>query len=140
MSKRIDNTECHCLKMRRSAENVIRFYDNILAPSGVTVRQYSLLSAISKHNGCSVRILSDVTLLDRSTLARSLKPLVRSGYIKDKKEAGTRDSALELTEKGTFVCRHAASLWEEAQHQFEAKLTREQLTTLEKTLELLQDL
>ncbi len=140
MSKRIDNTVCHCLKMRRSAENVIRFYDSILAPCGVTVRQYSLLNAISEHSGCNVRILSEATLLDRSTLARSLKPLIKSGYIKDNKATGARDSVLELTEKGAFVCKKAADLWETAQHQFESKLSKEQLKALEDTLTLLQDL
>lgn len=140
MSKRIDNTVCHCLKMRRSAENVIRFYDAILAPSNLTVRQYSLLKAISEHSGCNVRVLSEITLLDRSTLARSLKPLIQSKYIKDNKEAGARDSVLELTEQGKVVCKKAAELWEIAQYQFETKLSKEQLTALEDTLTLLQNL
>lgn len=140
MSKRIDNTVCHCLKMRRSAENVVRFYDGILAPSGVTVRQYSLLRAISEHSGCSVRVLSEATLLDRSTLARSLKPLIHAGYVIDKKAAGTRDSALELSENGASVCDEAARLWEVAQRQFEEKLSKEQITVLENILAELQDL
>ena len=66
---------CHCLKMRRSAENVIHFYDTILAPSGVTVRQYSLLNAIAEHRGCNVRALAEITLLDRSTLQEALSRL-----------------------------------------------------------------
>lgn len=140
MSKRVDNTVCHCLKMRRSAENVIRFYDTILAPCGLTVRQYSLLNAISEHSGCNVRILSEATLLDRSTLARSLKPLIQASYIKDNKAVGARDSILELTEKGVLVCKEAAKLWESAQRQFEAKLNKKQLTAFEDTLVLLQDL
>lgn len=140
MSKRIDNTACHCLKMRRSAENVIHFYDNILAPSGVTVRQYSLLYAVSEHSGCNVRLLSEATLLDRSTLARSLKPLIQCGYIKNAKSEGARDSVLELTEKGISVCNQAASLWEIAQCQFEAIFSKEQLTDLENALTMLQNL
>lgn len=140
MGKRIDNTVCHCLKMRRSAENVIQFYDTILAPCGVTVRQYSLLSAISEHRGCNVRILSEATLLDRSTLARSLKPLIKSGYIKDNKAAGARDSVLELTEKGISACKEASKLWETAQRRLEEKLGKEQLAALENTLALLQEL
>lgn len=140
MGKRIDNTVCHCLKMRRSAENVIHFYDTILAPSGVTVRQYSLLNVIAEHRGCNVRALAEITLLDRSTLARSLKPLIQSDYITDNKAAGTRDSVLELTEKGVSVCREAAALWEQAQRKFEEKLSEEQLAALEGALTLLQDL
>ncbi len=140
MSKRVDNTVCHCLKMRRSAENVIRFYDGILAPCGITVRQYSLLNAISEHSGCSVRVLSEATLLERSTLTRSLKPLIQDGYIKDNKAVGARDSVLDLTEKGNSVCKEASKLWESAQRQFEAKLGKEQLAAFEATLVLLQDL
>lgn len=140
MGKRIDNTVCHCLKMRRSAENVIRFYDAILAPADVTSRQYSLLSAVQEHSGCSVRVLSEATLLDRSTLARSLKPLIESGYIVDKRQKGTRDRILELSEKGFSVCKKAAALWKVAQGQLEERLGKEQLTTLENILELLQDL
>ena len=126
--------------MRRSAENVIHFYDKILAPSGVTARQYSLLRAISEHSGCSVRVLAEAALLDRSTLARSLKPLLRAGYLVDHKAAGARDCVLELSERGTSVCRDAAGLWELAQRQFEEKLGTEQLTAFEHALTLLQDL
>lgn len=140
LGKRIDDTVCHCLKMRRSAENVIRFYDNILAPSGVTVRQYSLLRAIFEHSGCNVRELSEATLLDRSTLARSLKPLIQAGYIADRKASGARDSVLELTDQGASVCKEAAGLWETAQHQFESRFTEGQLLGFENMLTLLQEL
>ena len=140
MGKRIDNTTCHCLKMRRSAGNVISFYDQILKPSGVTVRQYSLLYSISEHDGCSVRELSVYTELDRSTLARSLKPLMKADLIADAKDAGARDSKLSLTEQGQQVCQEAARLWEIAQKRFEEKLGAEQVKALEDALEILQTL
>ena len=140
MSKRIDNTSCHCLKIRRSAENVIRFYDDILASSGVTVRQYSLLYQISAHEGCSVRELSEFTELDRSTLARSLKPLMSCGLIEDKKEAGARNSRLSMTDKGRRVCEEAGKLWEYAQSQYESRIGIEQVRILENALEKLQEL
>ena len=140
MGKRIDNTTCHCLKMRRSAGNVISFYDKVLLPSGVTVRQYSLLYSISEHDGCNVRELSEYTELDRSTLARSLKPLIKAGFIADAKDTGARDSKLSLTEQGRQVCQEAAKLWEIAQKRFEEKLGAEQVKILEDALEKLQNL
>ena len=140
MGKRIDNTTCHCLKMRRSAGNVISFYDQILKPSGVTVRQYSLLYSISEHDGCNVRELSVYMELDRSTLARSLKPLMKAGFIADAKDACARDSKLSLTEQGQQVCQEAAKLWEIAQKRFEEKLGPEQVKVLEDALEKLQTL
>lgn len=138
MGKRIDNTKCHCLKMRRSAENVIHFYDTTLSPSGVTVRQYSLLRAIEEHEGCSVRELADAAELDRSTLARSLKPLMQAGYIEDHKEASARNSVLYLTLKGSDTCRYAAELWQKAQNEFEDKIGSDTVKKLENILELLQ--
>lgn len=140
MSKRVDNTVCHCLKMRRSAENVIHFYDSILSPTGLTVRQYSLLNQISQHEQCSVRELAELTELDRSTLARSLKPLLGAGLIDDTKEIGARNSKLVLTKSGTEACDQAGELWVTAQKQFEEKLGSETVEVLEKILVELQEL
>lgn len=139
MGKRIDNTSCHCLKIRRSAENVIHFYDSVLAPSGLTARQYSLLYAISQQSGCNVRELSEAALLDRSTLARSLKPLLQAGYLEDKKYAGARDSVLVLTKMGEQKYLQSAALWDTAQKQFEQKIGRENVEALENLLMLLQE-
>ena len=140
MGKRIDNTTCHCLKMRRSAENVIGFYDRRLQPAGITVRQYSLLKNIDENEGCSVRVLADLTDLDRSTLARSLKPLMKAGLLEDTKEVGTRDSKLILTEKGKETCSLAADLWGRAQGEFEEKLGMNHVEALENILLELQSL
>lgn len=140
MGKRIDNTSCHCLKIRRSAENVIHFYDSILASSGLTVRQYSLLYAINTLRSCNVRELSEAALLDRSTLARSLKPLLQAGYIEDKKNTGARDSVLVLTKKGEEIYLQAKQLWNTAQKQFEQRIGKENINALEKLLMLLQEL
>lgn len=140
MGKRIDNTTCHCLKMRRSAENVIGFYDQRLQPAGITVRQYSLLKNIDENEGCSIRVLADLTDLDRSTLARSLKPLMKAGLLKDTKEIGTRDSKLILTVEGKETCSLAADLWRRAQGEFEEKLGKDKVEVLENILLELQSL
>ncbi len=140
MGKCIDNTICHCMKMRRSAENVINFYDSTLAQSGLTSRQYSLLFAINKLGTCNVRELAEYTLLDRSTLARSLKPLLQADYIEDRKNAGARDSVLALTPKGEQTYSQATELWRKAQEQIEEKAGKENLAELERLLLIFQDL
>lgn len=140
MGKRIDNTSCHCLKLRRSAENVIVFYDRMLKPSGVTVRQYSLLREIARQDGCSTRALAKATELDPSTLARNLKPLLSQGLVADKKAPGSRDRKLVLTPQGKQTEQAAAALWAKAQAVLEEKLGAERVCVLEDTLLLLQDL
>lgn len=140
MGKPIHNTSCHCLKMRRSAENVVAFYDEMLKPSGITSRQFSLLYQLSLHKGCNVSELARATELDRSTLARSLKPLMKQGLIADEKGEGSRDSRLNLTEQGRKVTAEAETLWTQAQTKFEENVGHERLKALEDALLALQDL
>ena len=140
MPKPIDNTPCHYVRLRRSMENVASFYDSMLSPAGVTARQYSLLHAISTHSGCSIRELGEVTVLDRSTLARSLKPLISAGLVTDRKDPGTRSSRLVLSEQGEHTRRQAGRLWLQAQAQYEKTLGSEKLAALGDALEALQNL
>lgn len=140
MGKRIDNTSCHCLKLRRSAENVIAFYDRMLKPAGVTVRQYSILRGIAGQDGCSTSVLAKAVEVDPSTLTRNLKPLLAQGIVADKKAPGSRDRKLVLTPQGKQTEQAAGVLWAKAQSALEEKLGPERICVLEDTLLLLQDL
>ncbi len=53
--------------------------------------------------------------VERSTLARTIKPLVKEGYVADVKPARARNSRLVLTEKGEEVFQEAHRLWEQEQ-------------------------
>jgi DNA-binding MarR family transcriptional regulator len=130
---------CYCLKIRKASAAVTKLYDNILEPCGVTVRQYSLLFNISyRSNHCSVKELADMAELDRSTLARSLKPLFLQGLIVDTSRPGTRNSQLELTEAGKETLERAKILWSNAQLALMQKFGDEGLAALEKVLRLLE--
>ena len=133
-------TSCYCLKIRRASALVTKFYDGMLGPCGVTVRQYSLLLNISQAEYCSVKELADLTELDRSTLARSLKPLYHHRLVIDAKEPGTRNSRLVLTKIGKETVECANRLWLEAQKDVELKLEEDGLHSLEKLLGLLEAL
>lgn len=131
------SASCYCLKTRKASAAITKFYDNTLAPCGVTIRQYSLLLSISQAESCSVRDLADMTDLDRSTLARSLKPLFQQRLIVDRKEPGARSSRLELTPDGqdTVVC--AAQRWAEAQEMVKHKFGKAGLEELENVMAML---
>lgn len=131
---------CYCLRTRKANSAVAKFYDHILEPSGVTVRQYSLLLYISQREGISVRELADMAELERSTLARTLKPLFHKGLIVDAKNPGARDSKLQLTENGQETLFQAAALWRQAQETVMEKLGAEKLAMVDEVLEMLQGL
>ncbi len=132
--------ECHCRKMRRTVSNVTGFYDNILSPTDVTVNQFGVLREIRDHKECSVRELSGYLDLDRSTLARNLKPLMQKNLVMDMKEKDARNSRLILTEEGVQTCMEAEKLWSKAQAIFETKLNDDQLKELNLILDKLMTL
>lgn len=131
---------CYCLKIRRSAAVITNYYDDVLSACGITARQYSLLYNIGTAEQCSVRELSDVTELDRSTLARGLKPLYRQNLIADKKQNGKRNCCLELTQSGKETVERATLLWNTAQENIRQKLGDDGIMWIDKISNLLETL
>lgn len=134
------STSCYCLKVRKASASVTKFYDHMLEPVGVTVRQYSLLLNISRRHSISIRELADITDLERSTLARNLKPLFHKELILDAKLPGARDCKLELTENGLKALAEAQALWQQAQNAVMEKLGAKGLEMLEYILHELEEL
>lgn len=133
-------TSCYCLKMRRASGDVSKYYDQVLAPSGVTTSQYSLLLNISRAHQCSVKELADMAELDRSTLARNLKPLLNRGLVIDTRQPGARNRQLELTAAGQQTVAAAQTLWEKAQQKVQATLGEAGQAALEEVLAALAKL
>lgn len=133
-------TSCYCLKLRRATSDVTRFYDKILSECDITVSQYGLLLNISKAEKGSLRELADMAELDRSTLARNIKPLIKKEFVYDAKAEGTRDSSYQLTNSGKNVLGKAKGLWEQAQKKVETILGNNGVQELEKMLRALEEL
>ena len=131
---------CHCMGLRRATERVVRFYDDAVAPSGVTLRQYTLLRRTALNAGCSVTQLACEVGLDPSTLARSLRPLITRGLVEDRKAKGARNSRLFLTDEGERVRAQAADLWEQAQEDFERRLGPERIAAFTELVSALEEL
>lgn len=110
-SKRV----CYCINLRRINGAVTEYYDRILQPSGLTVSQFSLLKNLERMGESSVSELAKEVELERSTLARSLKPLFAAGYVEDVSQTKARNSRIRVTESGAEVLARAVPLWLEAQ-------------------------
>lgn len=133
-------TSCFCLKLRRAAASITSYYDHALEPSGITVSQFSLLLNISKAERGSLAELADMAELDRSTLARNIKPLIIKKLVLDTKADRARDSRFILTEAGIKTLAQAQRSWEAAQSSIAERLGADGVTGLEKVLETLETL
>lgn len=133
-------TPCYCLKIRRANADLVSFYDQSLEESGITIQQYSLLLNISKAEKGTLKELADMAELDRSTLARNIKPLLNKKLVYDAKLEGTRDSRLTLTANGEKTLQLAQKLWEKSQKNVRHALGEVGVKELDKLLKTLEAL
>ncbi len=111
---------CYCINLRRAANAVSAMYDAHLEPLGLTVNQFSLLKSIERMETCSVTRLSEASGLDRTTLVRTLQPLLDRGLIRDLPGSG-RARNLHLTEDGLRAATEGMPYWRAAQREVAAR-------------------
>src|SRR5229473_861357 len=74
---------CTCFRLRSLTRRVTQLYDQVLAPSGLTVTQYSLLAhALRQDAAPTLSELAQQLFTDRTTLTRNLKLLADAGLVK----------------------------------------------------------
>lgn len=124
-------TVCHCVNLRRAANTISKIYDAKLHTIGLSVNQFYLLVSLNELGTASVSDLANYVGLDRSTLVRTLKPLLNSGLIVDRSMQSQRNRSLQLTESGVQKLEEGTPVWNEAQKLVEDKVGAENIRTVE---------
>lgn len=132
-------SSCYCINLRRAANTVSTLYDQFLEPVGLTVNQFSLLENLSRLGTCCVSELAAYVGLERTTLVRTLQPLIDRGLIRDTSTAGQRSRSLQLTELGEKTRQQGLPYIERAKAEMENRVGKENLSTLYTILDQLYD-
>ncbi|MGH7045857.1 MAG: MarR family winged helix-turn-helix transcriptional regulator [Stellaceae bacterium] len=112
--------ECNCLAVRQAARCVTQLYDRHLAPVGLRAGQFGILARLRRRGEIAIGDLAAELVIDRTTLARNLRPLERDGLITITPARGDRRiRELRLTAAGSDRLRLAVPAWAAAQHEFE---------------------
>jgi DNA-binding MarR family transcriptional regulator len=115
-----NSEECNCLAVRQAARRATQFYDQIIAPAGLRTTQFSILAKLQRLGPLSINALAAELVMDRTTLGRTIQPLVRQGLVATVRDtADRRSKRLHLTEAGSSRLRDAVKLWIRAQHRFD---------------------
>ena len=101
--------------LRRTARRVTRIYDRALRPAGVRLTQYSVLANINGAGGLSISELAERLEMERTTLTRNLRPLVRAGWVIVARGSDRRQRSVGLTQAGRQVYDAAFPLWQAAE-------------------------
>ncbi len=120
--------------MRRVNRRMTAFYEPYLKPAGVTLSQYSLLSNLSDKPQ-SLSELANRLEMDRTTLTRSLEPLLKRGALARVVGKDARQRLYRLTPSGRALRRAARNAWQTAQIALEQTLGPELITELHRRLD-----
>ena len=130
-----DVSPCTCAMLRRTARRVTRLYDQALRPTGLRLNQFAVLANISRDGGLSITELAERLEMERTTLTRNLRPLVRAGWVLVATGSDRRQRSVGLTQAGRQVYQQAYPLWQETERRLRRELGREDSDNLRRLLD-----
>jgi DNA-binding MarR family transcriptional regulator len=125
---------CVCGRLRRATRALTQRYDDLMAPSGLRVTQFSLLRTIASSGTCRLSDLAETLLLDRTALSRTLNPLAARGYVHISPGRDARTREVSFTRAGERALTAALPHWQRAQSEVAKTIGADKLQALIATL------
>src|SRR5262245_44161766 len=107
--------ECAGEGLRQASREVSRFYEAAFARVDLSATQFSILVAVHLRGPVPLSRLAERLVLDRTSLYRAVKPLVRRGRLRILPGQTRRERTATLTEAGRRLLADALPIWEQAQ-------------------------
>ena len=113
--------DCNCFAVRSAARHVTQLYDQLLAPVGLRVTQFSMLAQLRRRGPVTINAFAEDMVMDRTTLGRNIQPLERDGLIRiEPAPSDRRAKELHLTKAGERRLQAGLEAWAKAQARFDA--------------------
>ena len=106
---------CLCLHLRKASRAVTQLYDETLRSTGIRSTQLPVLATLGLTDSMTMTRLAEELVMDRTSLARLLNPLVRGGLVEIEPGDDRRTREVALTTRGRARAAKALPLWAEAQ-------------------------
>jgi len=133
--KDLQPPQCTLLRLRRTTRRVTQIYDRHLAPLGLRVTQYSLLGSLMGQPPMPIGTFAEIMGMDRTTLTRNVRPLIRAGWIELAAGDDRRQRAIALTPEGKAIFRRAVPLWRQAEGDLRAAVGADAISQLQHLLD-----
>jgi len=132
----------HCVSnnLHQTARAISRIYGEEMRSSGIQRSQFAILGYLNKLGVVQLTELADMLFMERTTLSRNLKPLVKNGLVQiNKSPADARARDISLTKEGKTRFREATKLWRKAQKRILASFGEDNWRALEVSLQNLRN-
>ena len=110
-------TGCVCFALRKAARAVTQFYDRALKSHRLRVTQLSILVGASQFGAVPLAKLAQVLGMDRTTLLRNVRPLVRRRLLEVSQAADSQRTEIRATAGGRALLARVYPEWKRAQDQ-----------------------
>jgi DNA-binding MarR family transcriptional regulator len=121
-------SNCVCSNLRRTARAVSNYYDGLLGNiSDLRISQVTVLVVLYLAGPVTINALADKLALDRTTLARNLKPLAQQNLLTVAAGSDQRTRIAALTSQGEEMLLRVLPVWEQAQAEMVAGIGGEQV-------------
>lgn len=128
---------CASFVFRKVARAVTRFYDLAFEKFGIRSTQFTILVGVAKTQPISISGLSELLLIDPTTLTRTLQRLKKDALIQISARSKMRQRFVTLTERGKETLARSLPSWRNAQKRFLDIAGAESWTALRHELERL---
>jgi DNA-binding MarR family transcriptional regulator len=107
--------QCVCTAARRRSRDLTRVFEKAMRGSGIRGTQFTLLGTLVQTGPIATTRLADLQGLERTTLTRNLRLLVRDGFVRIDEGEDRRVRKVAITPAGEEAARRAFPFWKKAQ-------------------------
>lgn len=111
--------DCACSAARKASRAITQHFDAHLRGSGLRATQFTVLATLAQTGPMPMTRLAAFIGLERTTLTRNLKALLRDGLVEACEATDGRVRRIANTKKGESAARDAFPLWRRAQDSVE---------------------
>src|ERR1700745_1745323 len=125
---------CACQNLRRATRVVTRIYDQELAKAESEITQVGLLTALDLIGEANQTRLSAGFAMDSTTLTRTLRLMLKQGWIRARRGKDKRERLFSLTRAGRRELAAAQPFWQAAQRRLRKELGDAGWTSMKQAL------
>jgi len=118
----IPQLPCACASFRRAARILTQRYEEDLRPLGLRSTQFTILQTLSVAGEISQGELGEMLAIDSTTLTRTLRIMVREGWVAERRGLDRRERLLKLAAAGSKLLKTASLRWEKTQEELRHRL------------------
>src|SRR3954452_10965762 len=98
---------CACANLRKASRAVTQLFDTAIAPSGLKATQFTLLVTSRLSGEETINRLAERMSMDRTTLSRNLRPMVREGLLEVNPGEDGRTRLVSISPEGERALKKA---------------------------------